>query len=531
MSVATAPAEAGHEAAAAEHTDHDEGRARPGGLAGLLGTGDHVAVGRLFVLASLLFVLVVVVAAGLSAFEAVDADDALFSGLVNGQLASLHAYGAVVLFLVPAFLGVAIAVVPLQLGAATVAFPRAVAASFWGWFLSGGVLIASYFVEGGPLLEGEQNGRLLWLVGFGGTLVALTLASICVVTSLWALRTAGMGLDRTPAFSWSMLIAGTTWSLTFPAIAGLTVLSYLQNRYDGAAGDAGLGLNRLALTIGLPAMFAWALPALGVLFDAAATAFRSRVRFHGVLIGAIAVFGVLAYSADLGVAFQRPDSPVFQDFLYVVASFALVLPLLALAGGVADLARSGKPKLTAPLVLGVLSFLLLLLGAAANAVRVVDNLDLTGTSADAGVAHIAWVAGALGVVAALHHWSTKLFGVVAKDGIGILAGLALAGGGVVTGGAWFAAGFADLDADTAEVLTGPVALVGWALVLGGVLLVLVNLAGASAAARKGDPAPADPWDGLTLEWLTASPPVPGGVGPLEPVTSPTPLLDQKEAAK
>nr|MBA2282185.1 cbb3-type cytochrome c oxidase subunit I [Acidimicrobiia bacterium] len=455
---ATVPADA-----ASDHV------ARPGGLAGLLGTGDHVAVGRLFVVASLLFLLVGVVAGALVALEDVDAGNQLFDDAI-GQLASIRITVPVFLFLVPAFLGLAISVVPLQLGAGTVAFPRAATASFWAWFLSGGVLLAGYVINGGPT-GADLDGQLLWIVGMGGVLVSLTLATVCVLTTLWALRTAGMGLDRTPYFSWSMLVAGSVWLLTLPVLLGLVVLAYIQVRYGNP--EAGTAYARLGLAFGIPAAFAWSLPLLGALLDVAGTAGRTRLRFHGALLGAVALFGLLTFPGDMLVAFEDAESPIFQDFLYVVASFVAVLPLLVVAGAVADGLRRGRARVRAPLVLGLAAFLVLLLGAAANAVRVVDNLDLTGTPADAGVTHLAWTAGLLGVVAAVHHWSTKVFGVVLKDGLGYLAGLALLGGGVLTGAAWFVLGFLDADDDAVEVLN-IVAFVGWAVLLLGVLAVLVN---------------------------------------------------------
>ena len=62
------------------------------------------------------------------------------------------------------------------------------------------------------------------------------------------------------------------------------------------------------------------------------------------------------------------------------------------------------------------------------------------------------------------------------------------------------------------------------------MLVLLNLAVGRGSGDDGDDAevPADPWGGHTLEWATASPPAPGGPGPIEPVTSATPLLDLVE---
>ena len=41
-------------------------------------------------------------------------------------------------------MGLALVVVPLQVGSATVAFPRAAAASFWGWLVGSGLVLASY---------------------------------------------------------------------------------------------------------------------------------------------------------------------------------------------------------------------------------------------------------------------------------------------------------------------------------------------------------------------------------------------------
>ena len=69
------------------------------------------------------------------------------------------------LFTIPLFLGIAICVVPLQLGARTLAFPRAAAASFWGWLVASGVLIASYIMNGGPG-GGDAKGVDLFLLSF-----------------------------------------------------------------------------------------------------------------------------------------------------------------------------------------------------------------------------------------------------------------------------------------------------------------------------------------------------------------------------
>lgn len=509
--------------------------ARPTGLATLLGTVDGIGLGRLWIVASLLFLLAAGAAGALVGIERLDPTEVQVLDDALPELFNLHATGAIFLFLVPAFVGIATAVVPLQVGSATIAFPRAAAAAFWGWFLSGGVLLASYAVDGGPA-GSDRDGILLWAVGLGGVLVSLCLASVCIATTVWSLRTAGMRLDRVPAFSWTMFVAAIVWLLSLPVLVAGLVLLYLEVQYGSAIGATSL----LAWAFRPPQVFAYALPAVALAIEAAPVAAGVRQRNHGVLLGAVAALGILAFGADMILTGR--DAAITADLLYVGAGFALVLPVLAVLGGVADTLRRGRLNPTSPLLFGVTALLTLLLGAAVGAVRVVDGLDLVGTTADPAVGHLALVAGAIGVVGALHHWSTKLFGTVLNEGLGRLAALLLLVGGVLlavpdlvsglleVGGAdqGQLAGLAPQEvADGVEALN-LVSLAGGALLLLAVLLVLVNLVGA-AARRADDPAPDDPWGGHTLEWRTSSPPAPGGPGPIDPVTSPAPLLDLKEA--
>jgi heme/copper-type cytochrome/quinol oxidase subunit 1 len=59
---------------------------------------------------------------------------------------------------------------------------------------------------------------------------------------------------------------------------------------------------------------------------------------------------------------------------------------------------------------------------------------------------------------------------------------------------------------------------------------VVSLAGALAG-RDRDPAPADPWEGHTLEWAAPSPPPIGNFPEAPTVTSATPLLDRRETVE
>jgi cytochrome c oxidase subunit 1 len=180
MTVVEAPATAG-----AEAPGHDVGEPpATSGLAGLLGTVDHVGLGRLWVAASLLFLLVAGAAGVLLGVERLDTGGVTVLDDAFPQIFNLHGTAAIFLFLLPAFVGIATAVVPLQLGATPVAFPRAAAAAFWGWLLSGIVLIASYAIDGG-LAGTDRDGVLLAVVALGGVVVSRLLGTVCDLTTIW----------------------------------------------------------------------------------------------------------------------------------------------------------------------------------------------------------------------------------------------------------------------------------------------------------------------------------------------------------
>jgi heme/copper-type cytochrome/quinol oxidase subunit 1 len=519
-------------APAAGATDgHDDAAHAPvGGLAGLIGTVDHIVIGRLFVVVSLVFLVVSRAAGLLVNAERLDTSSISILDEYLAQVVSFHLLGDSLLFLLPAFLGLAIAIVPLQVGASTVAFPRAAAAAFWAWLLSGGVLIVGHALEGGGIFDADKTYRiLLSVIGTGGVIGSLLVGVVCLLTTVLALRTAGMTVDRVPMFTWGMFVAGVLWLAMLPIALGVLVYTYLDVRYGAGIGAS----SRLRWIYGAPTIFAFAFPLVGVLLDIVPTMAKQRLRNRGILMGAVVVGGLLTFGAD--TLQGAVDGSIYEDFLYVVTAFALLLPLLAILGAVADTLRRGTLKVTAPLVLGIAAYLLLLAAVAANALRVISGLDLVGTSADSGVSELAVVAGILGVAAGLHFWPTKLVSAPLKDGAGILAALVLLLGGLAAGVPDIISGFQDqpfgvaaLDhvKDGVEAMNG-IALVGSIVVILGIALVLLNVA---VGRNDDDDVPADPWDGQTLEWATASPPVPGGPGPLAPVTSAEPLLDNKEAS-
>ncbi len=513
------------------------------GFAALIGTGDHKTIGRLWILTSLLFLLVAGVTGGILSIERIDTSGlGILDTDTVGQVFSLHAVAGTFLFLVPMLLGLAIYVVPLQVGAPTIAFPRAAAASYWVFLTSGVIVIAAFVADGGPA-GSDPDAVALFIVGMVVLLASLTLASICVGTTGIALRTPGMGMHRTPLFTWANVAATALWVLTLPVLAGLLVLSYVDLRYGPTfLGGADQLYLRIAWAWSQPSVYIYAIPVLGLIGDIVPVAARTRITMHRIAMGCIGGFAAFSFGAWAMPGFAPSNGaslPLEFDntVAYVGFAFLVLVPLLAFTGLVADTLRRGSVRVTSPLVWSLGALLMLLAGAVNGALVSIHPLDLLSTTATSAQTHYVLLAVMLGLFGGIVYWSPKLWGRLVSEG----ASTALAVGGllgtVVLALPDVISGFLDQTSRLGGPSSGDVSTIEALNVVsavGGGILLLVALGFLGLIARSatgGPDAADDPWEGHTLEWATTSPPPAGNFDQLPPVLSEAPLYDARHAAE
>ncbi|MCB0996473.1 MAG: cbb3-type cytochrome c oxidase subunit I [Acidimicrobiales bacterium] len=538
------------------------------GLAGWLSTGDHKTVGRLFVVLGLLGGIFSLVVGALVGFERADVTgiDLLPDLETLHQQAAMYRVGLVFLFALPLIVGLAMYVVPLQVGSPSIAFPRLALASFWTWLVGGGIFIASVFADGGlgrpasgaTMGGSEQEAVELTLLALGLVVIAALAATLCIVTTIVALRPSGMGLTRVPLFSWSMLVSGGMWLLTLPVLVANIAIIWVDLRGVTALayGQPANIYAQLSWVFDQPQIFAFALPVLGIVGDIIPVAFGQRQRLYGVLQFAIGALGFLSFGAFANRYFN-PN--VTDEVLFVVMGLLLLVPTLVFLGGMADTARrGGRPAFSSQLVLGAMALLLFIggvvvavlrvLGPAVGVVREADKdwlsgfidplEDLQGTSIISGHLHLVLLTAALGAIAGLYHWGPKVWGRRPSAVAGIAGGMALVGAIVLTSVPDIVSGFLDqpelalapgdyagvTEQSTVEAMN-TLGAIGMVLGVVGLLLVLLDVLVGGALGR-GREAGDDPWGGHTLEWATSSPPPLGNfAAPVAPVTSEAPLID------
>jgi heme/copper-type cytochrome/quinol oxidase subunit 1 len=497
-----------------------------GGLAGLLGTGRHAVIGRLWIGTSLVFLVLTGALGGVLGAERFKTDTYNILNQDNyGQTLSLHGVGALFLFAIPILIGIATVVVPAQVGAESIAFPRAAAAAFWTYLIGGGMVVVSYLINGGPF-GGNLKGVDLFLVSLGMVVVALVLGSVCIATTVLGLRTTGLSLARVPMFAWSIFVGATIWIASLGLLFGILVLLYLDHRYRLFAFGQSQDIDRwLRWTLTPPQVFAWAVPVLGFAGDVVPVFGRARARRGGIAMGAIGAFAALSFGAWTYLA-AVDNQRLNQQFLFVTSAFAIALPVLIFFGYVADTIRRGRPTLGSPLLFGIAGVLMLLSGVVVGAIRAVHSLDLIGTTADASIAHYSLGAVAIAALGALHYWWPQILTRPLREGLGrvtavllLLGVFALALPDLISGLLDEPRGSLGQVRDGVETLN-VVSFIGGVVVALAVVIFIINLA--MSLASQSDDVAVDPWDGQTLEW--AADPV------AVVVDSPTPVLDVKEAA-
>ena len=527
-----------------------------------LAFNDHKSVGRMWITASLIFLVLISILGILTNLErlSLGGADVFGTNATYFQGWILYRTGAIFLVALPLFIGIATSIVPLQVGSPSIAFPRLAAASFWAWLVGAIVHIISIFgADGGlgPANATRSEGTLMTITSLGFIIVALLAASMCIATTVIALRPAGMNLQRVPVFSWSMLVATSVWMLSLPVLIANLIFAYadLQGREPIRFGNRDDLWANLEWAWAQPQIYAYAIPVLGVVAEVVPTLVKQRQPGRDLVLSFIGLFGLFSFGAwaqsalSVGAdpVFQNPALPesdqgnfIYEEPLFVLFALAIAVPLLGLLGGMADTIRRGKlPKPDAGLAGAMVGATILLFAVIAGEVRAFpffwealhdNHVLLSSSTAQLTLVFGAVIASAIG---ALAYWAPKIFGGFAADPVGIMGSMAIFGGAALAGLADMVSAFAGQPDISLEAVNNSmietmnvVALVGVAMMAGGALAVIGLVL---PALRSSELLPDDPWDGQTLEWAAPSPPPVGNfVEPIGRIRSAEPLLDELE---
>lgn len=519
---AGAPGTAGTTAAAAP-VEH--------GAVAWIGTVDHKRLGLLFAATGLAALVVGAICAFV--FQLPSMGDAPLPFVAPGARLSSAATVATFVIGIPAlWIGLATYVVPLQVGGHRLALPRLHNLALW-MFVAGGVLSAIGYLADDTRLnslaanapavaaEGEAatNAIELLLAGLAVVAVGTVLAAVTLLVTILNRRAEGVRLRHLPAFPWSVFGVALTLLLSTPVFLAGLVLVYFDQHYGGTLFASGVGGLRIwqheLWLLGRPEALVFTAAGLGLSTDIVATALRRPLRGWPALHAACAAAPLLTFVLWIGATslLGSPLAPVAAAPSAVLLVPAAVV-LLVWLGNV----RGSQPRLV-PAVLPFLAHLVPL--AAALALTIAGAAaDVSGPGEVRPFQNGQLVLLCLGVplldlAAGLVHWAPKLRGRLPTIATAGLPALLLLAGVLLLALPGYLAGF---DAGDGAVVLG---IIGAAAIVAGLLALLPTVLGPAGNA------PGDPYEGLTLEWAAASPPVRHNFDEIPVVRSPYPLHDAR----
>ncbi len=494
-----------------------------------LTTVDHKRIGILYGATAFAFFLLGGIEALLIRLQLAVPNNTLVSAHAFNALFTMHGTTMIFLAIMPLNAMFFNFMVPLLIGARDVAFPRLNALSYW-IFLAGGLLLNASLLAGTPPDVGWFGYANLtskhyapgpnvdfWIFSLQILGVSSVMAAVNFIVTILNMRAPGMSMMRMPVFVWMTLVVQFLIALAFPPITiGLVYLMFDRffgtHFYDVAAG-ADLHLwQHLFWIFGHPEVYILILPAFGIVSEVLPTFARKPLFgapvmiYSGVLIG---FFGFGVWSHHMFAAGMGPVA----DSAFSIATMLIAIPTgVKIFNWLATL-WGGSIRTTVALHFAVGLVALFTIGGLSGVMHASPPVDLQQTDSYFVVAHLHYVliGGSLfGIFAGIYYWWPKMTGRLLGEGLGRLNfWLMFAGFNL----AFFPQHYLGALGMPRRIYTYP-ADAGWAAAnfastigaFGIALAVLVFIVNAWRSLRRGAPAPADPWDGRTLEWRTSSPP-------------------------
>ena len=367
------------------------------------------------------------------------------------QMITMHGM-IMVIYLLTALLlgGFGNFLIPLMLGARDMVFPFVNMMSYWVYLLSVLVLVASFFVTGGPTgagwtlyppqailpgTPGRDWGIILMLASLAIFIIAFTMGGLNYVTTVLQARTRGMTMMRMPLSVWGIFVATILALLAFPALFVGSVMMMLdrvlgtsffmpalvsQGQLLGYRGGSPILFQHLFWFFGHPEVYIVALPAFGIVSDLISTHARKNIFGYRMMVWAIVIIGGLSFIVWAHHMYVSGMNPYF-GFFFATSTLIIAVPTaLKVYNWILTIWR-GNVHLTVPMLFAIAFIFTFINGGLTGLFlgNVIVDVPLSGTYFV--VAHFHMVMGVspiLVIFGAIYHWYPKITGRMWNERLG-----------------------------------------------------------------------------------------------------------------
>ena len=491
---------------------------------------DHKVIGIQYIVTSFFFFLVGGVLAMIIRGELLTPEADLVDRAVYNAMFTMH--GTIMLFLwtFPVLLGLSNYLVPLLIGAKDMAFPRLNAVAFWMVPLFGIILMASFFIPGGPSQSGWWayppvslqnptknliNGQFLWLLAVAISGVASIMGAVNFVTTIARMRAPGMTWFRMPAFVWTVLAAQIIQLFGLPALTAgavmlLSDLTFGTSFFDPVKGGDPVLFQHFFWFYSHPAVYVIILPIFGIFSELFPV--YARKPLFGYKVVAVSSLVITGLSAIVWVHHMYASgTPSWMRMIFMATTMLISVPTgIKVFAWVATI-WGGKIRLTTAMLFALGGLTMFVFAGITGIMLASVPVDIHVNNTYFVVGHFHYViygAAVMGLYAGLYHWFPKMTGRMYSEGLGKLHFVLTFIG---TNLCFFPMHPLGLQGMPRRVASYDPEFAFWNVLasLGGFLLgvstipFILNMVSSWV---QGEKAPKNPWRAIGLEWLVSSPP-------------------------
>lgn len=333
--------------------------------------------------------------------------------------------------------------IPLQIGARDMASGFLNMLSYWFFFASSIIMLASLFLETGaagggwtvypPLsalpqaFPGSGAGMTMWLISMALFIAGSLLGSLNYIVTILNLRTKGMKMTRLPLTIWAFFITAVLGVLSFPVLFAAVLLLimdrtfgtsfYLSDIYIGGqalnpVGGSPILYEHLFWFLGHPEVYIVILPALGITSEVIATNSRKPIFGYRAMIGSILAIGFLSFIVWGHHMFISGMNP-FLGSVFVFTTLLIAIPSAVKAFNYITTIWKGNVVFTPAMLFSIGLVSTFVTGGLTGIILADSALDINVHDTYFVVAHFHIVMGfsaILGMFAGVYHWFPKLYG-------------------------------------------------------------------------------------------------------------------------